>query len=181
MVLFCKPRVCGEKKLRSVSTISAIGSPPRMRGKAMSNQVATSVERITPAYAGKRPPAQMVFPPKWDHPRVCGEKKLTAAPAVAVLGSPPRMRGKGLLLLAGSAARGITPAYAGKSTSGMLFLSCSWDHPRVCGEKCNSYPLQGTKEGSPPRMRGKVVKVDRHKVALGITPAYAGKSRRSCT
>ena len=29
--------------------------------------------------------------------------------------------------------------------------------------------------GSPPRMRGKVVKVDRHQIALGITPAHAGK------
>ena len=47
------PRMCGEKKLRSVSTISAIGSPPRMRGKDAANSFRTQFYGITPAYAGK--------------------------------------------------------------------------------------------------------------------------------
>ncbi len=68
------PRVCGEKCRICVSTNSAAGSPPRMRGKGIRQVALWAVSRITPAYAGKSlthsaPPAL-----SWDHPRVCGEK-----------------------------------------------------------------------------------------------------------
>ena len=45
----------------------------------------------------------------------------------------------------------------------------------MCGEKisCASASVLGM--GSPPHVRGKVIKIDRHKVAFGITPACAGK------
>ena len=51
------------------------------------------------------------------------------------------------------------------------------DHPRVGGEKPNRILWDNFKRGSPPRGRGKVV---RHRCILfdvGITPAWAGKSR----
>ena len=51
-----------------------------------------------------------------------------------------------------------------------------WDHPRVCGEKSYESRHTGERLGSPPRMRGKVVHGGLHRVHLGITPAYAGKS-----
>ena len=88
---------------------------------------------------------------------------------------PPRMRGKGNLLLDGNIPLGITPAYAGKRD---LVISGSGDiedHPRVCGEKWQNRVNQLLVRGSPPRMRGKgrrnhpVIFVD------GITPACAGK------
>ena len=71
---------------------------------------------------------------------------------------------------------GITPAYAGKRSVKDLGAGGLWDHPRVCGEEVacecgNGYPL-----GSPPRMRGRVPFLFAVTVALGITPAYAGKS-----
>ena len=46
----------------------------------------------------------------------------------------------------------------------------------MCGEKYKikkRYPLE---MGSPPRMRGKVDKVNNVAALTGITPAYAGKS-----
>ena len=74
--------------------------------------------------------------------------------------------------------RGITPAYAGKSYEKRLFLSGSWDHPRVCGEKiCEGLGCRGAL-GSPPRMRGKVEIHCCRVFDVGITPAYAGKSHR---
>ena len=49
------------------------------------------------------------------------------------------------------------------------------DHPRACGEKGHpvSYAISYT--GSPPRVRGKVILCGQDEVAVGITPAYAGK------
>ena len=70
----------------------------------------------------------------------------------------------------------ITPAYAGKSTS-VQDRSCEHeDHPRLCGEKHSIYSLFKPHLGSPPPMRGKVVFIFNAIKAVGITPAYAGKS-----
>ena len=48
------PRVCGEKVEYVVCTGLVQGSPPRMRGKAVSSRSVKFTFRITPAYAGKR-------------------------------------------------------------------------------------------------------------------------------
>ena len=92
------------------------------------------------------------------------------------LRSPPRMRGKGNLLLDGNIPLGITPAYAGKRD---LVISGSGDiedHPRVCGEKWQNRVNQLLVRGSPPRMRGNVFRRVDCLHCVGITPAYAGKS-----
>ena len=74
------------------------------------------------------------------------------------------------------AAYGITPAYAGKSLF-ILRQNLSFrDHPRVCGEKKASPAMTGNPQGSPPRMRGKVLQNGVLAFEFGITPAYAGKS-----
>ena len=75
---------------------------------------------ITPAYAGKSFSFFSGSDVFWDHPRLCGEKKVSEPLTLSGAGSPPPMRGKGI----GSPARlvliRITPAYAGKSPlSGM--------------------------------------------------------------
>ena len=60
----------------------------------------------------------------------------------APLGSPPRMRGKVALRDHGQFLTGITPAYAGKRRSVTDFITCHWDHPRVCGEKKSASALE---------------------------------------
>ena len=52
---------------------------------------------ITPAYAGKSDFRVVVRLKGKDHPRVCGEKRNGGDARGDELGSPPRMRGKGLL------------------------------------------------------------------------------------
>ena len=49
------PRVCGEKLKRLRKNYEKPGSPPRMRGKDDRRRMSASEQRITPAYAGKRP------------------------------------------------------------------------------------------------------------------------------
>ena len=71
---------------------------------------------------------------------------------------------------------GITPAYAGKSSSSCVMPIDSRDHPRLCGEKISHALLMMLDRGSPPPMRGKgkmAIQVNREN---RITPAYAGKS-----
>ena len=71
---------------------------------------------------------------------------------------------------------GITPAYAGKSFCIPSRLLPDRDHPRVCGEKCIPLTRGHGRQGSPPRMRGKVQLGEIDLQDIWITPAYAGKS-----
>ena len=111
-----------------------------------------------------------------DHPRVCGEKSQSTSASPRALGSPPRMRGKGVKQSNSRIRMGITPAYAGKSCIYRSTTSISWDHPRVCGEKSFKTSTSCWSKGSPPRMRGKAKELPPRQCYLGITPAYAGKS-----
>ena len=131
--------------------------------------------RITPAYAGKRPHIPSTDTVHRDHPRVCGEKHFVKIALACKMGSPPRMRGKGEQGERLKTATGITPAYAGKSTGDTGQRTGRWDHPRVCGEKGQTDLLDEQIEGSPPRMRGKVLSMKTSTPTGGITPAYAGK------
>ena len=88
------------------------------------------------------------------------------------------MRGKavfGALMLIGIR---ITPAYAGKSQSTIVRFTEFQDHPRLCGEKRGQKLNHLPPIGSPPPMRGKENDLTIVNTALGITPAYAGKSRQ---
>ena len=71
---FGKPRVCGEKSTATPLVFMALGSPPRMRGKAAQGDHRAAAARINPAYAGKRKPLPLRTSRRRDHPRVCGEK-----------------------------------------------------------------------------------------------------------
>jgi len=129
--------MCGEKLGKISAPNIGQGSPPRMRGKDALCNDAESNRGITPACAGKRPPAARWNSPAGDHPRVCGEKTLTDHAPISLLGSPPRMRGKEYLASSIVAAMGITPAYAGKRHHPEPGQSSSEDHLRVCGEKAS--------------------------------------------
>ena len=68
------PRVCGEKSVSILWSITSQGSPPRVRGKGGRQTVQCLRARITPACAGKSVFIVGIFQPHQDHPRVCGEK-----------------------------------------------------------------------------------------------------------
>ena len=108
------PRVRGEKSSLHKLTIICKGSPPRTRGKDVLHCCRVLQERITPAYAGKSAallPSVRLGP---DHPRVRGEKKHRLRSSDEIGGSPPRTRGKAIVLLVLYRGYRITPAYAGK-------------------------------------------------------------------
>ena len=86
-----------------------------MRGKGRYMQYVSKSTRITPAYAGKSFVFRLGGGGIRDHPRLCGEKKVSATALEKLLGSPPPMRGKEGEDYESKADDRITPAYAGKS------------------------------------------------------------------
>ena len=88
------PRLCGEKQSISQMRLIFSGSPPPMRGKVSFGVVEDILDRITPAYAGKRPTFSPMPVNTPDHPRLCGEKATRQQRKVKKIGSPPPMRGK---------------------------------------------------------------------------------------
>ena len=150
------PRVCGEKQGVPAVAGRNLGSPPRMRGKVLPLLHSPHPPGITPACAGKRLRIGVRYAQRKDHPRVCGEKRQGNMNKEVKVGSPPRMRGKASHHEVCVLVLGITPAYAGKSSTATLAAHSTGDHPRVCGEKSANPKVRDTMEGASPRMRGKV-------------------------
>ena len=179
--LFClyrgpdHPRVCGEKGSSQDGHERQPGSPPRVRGKDPQIRVGAYQPGITPACAGKSKQKCNQSHFGEDHPRVCGEKGNGAVAAQTVVGSPPRVRGKALLLVVKLTCLGITPACSGKRLRLGCRKSQTEDHPRVCGEKRKSQAGCALEKGSPPRVRGKAFKAAEKLGVERITPACAGK------
>ena len=167
--------MCGEKTVALSASVSTVGSPPRMRGKALSAYSHEHHSGITPAYAGKRPVHARTSSCNGDHPRVCGEKIHQLLPCRGARGSPPRMRGKGVRLFQRLGVGGITPACAGKSAVVRRNRRKPEDHPRVCGEKSMMVPHTLTLLGSPPRMRGKVTCTTMSTTTTGDHPRVCGE------
>ena len=131
---------------------------------------------VSHTFAGKRVLQSCSYRVIQVHPRVCGEKYLTELYSGRNSGSPPRMRGKGVLWCPFTHCRRFTPAYAGKR-SYIQVSSCSRRvHPRVCGEKKRCWHTARYELGSPPRMRGKATVAITTFCSTRFTPAYAGKS-----
>ena len=69
---------------------------------------------------------------------------------------------------------GITPAHAGLTLDDSLSRNLLKDHPRACGAyQADTIAVPGA-SGSPPRMRGLLIRVPKTANSTGITPAHAG-------
>ena len=165
----------GEKSQESLQGQTALGSPPRGRGKVDGGFLGGCGLGITPAWAGKSQTESFGITSKRDHPRVGGEKSVRSSLINRCLGSPPRGRGKAEAFQTLLIGMRITPAWAGKS-SALHTLPCRpRDHPRVGGEKLSCLVRGCRRKGSPPRGRGKVILHPMHCPHGRITPAWAGK------
>ena len=150
------PRGCGENSEVKRMNVFNLGSPPRMRGKPVSLSIMLCFIE--------------------DHPRGCGENLRDWVARNAAAGSPPRMRGKRLSALLFELSTGITPADAGKTRCKANSRHGRWDHPRGCGENLFLPAILNLRQGSPPRMRGKLNGEPRQTSRARITPADAGKT-----
>ncbi len=88
------PRIRGENSRTYSPPSSVIGSPPHTRGKFFVAEGESLEIRITPAYAGKIPPASGSTAERADHPRIRGENPSKILDSKIGKGSPPHTRGK---------------------------------------------------------------------------------------
>ena len=131
------PRLCGEKNIVVLKGEQKLGSPPLVRGKVSSISYTPPSYGITPACAGKSIDNDTSSLLVKDHPRLCGEKKVSNLSIGKEKGSPPLVRGKESGNDKEKQKLRITPACAGKSSSVVTKYSDAKDHPRLCGEKCS--------------------------------------------
>ena len=174
------PRACGENTRSCPAAPCAGGSPPRVRGKPTQAPPALPRRRITPARAGKTPIALLPRCSPPDHPRACGENYHIAHKALRCRGSPPRVRGKPVMIVVMPAPPRITPARAGKTARCRAGIGEPEDHPRACGENRTIHSRASSVRGSPPRVRGKHTPNQSANPAMRITPARAGKTASAC-
>ena len=132
---FVSPAYAGKSHSYLNSTFLNLGSPPRMRGKALKPAHELLCDGITPAYAGKSEQCGGTGTTDWDHPRMCGEKYKIKKRYPLEMGSPPHVRGKALKDRRDMLNVRITPACAGKSRILSAKRFMKRDHPRMCGEK----------------------------------------------
>ena len=112
----------------------------------------------------------------WDHPRACGEHELLYENYDVTLGSSPRLRGTLIAVYCSGLTVGIIPALAGNTVSHLWSPPFRWDHPRACGELCQSSVVSSFPVGSSPRLRGTRWVKWRQYSRVGIIPALAGNT-----
>ena len=108
------PRMRGRPCLTAISVLQ-VGNTPRMRGRRTTDGRLKSATGNTPAYAGKTSFDLFMRPPRWKHPRVCGEDSALSVTRLVVKETPPRMRGRLAQPHLFKIRARNTPAYAGKT------------------------------------------------------------------
>ena len=132
------PRVCGEQHPSASSPRQRLGSSPRVRGAVPLLLRTVEVLGIIPACAGSRVRSGLRCDLLWDHPRACGEQRLTVRRLHARRGSSPRVRGADAKGRVSRWMDGIIPARAGSRLRKPFRRLSMRDHPRACGEQMPS-------------------------------------------
>jgi len=88
------------------------------------------------------------------HPRTCGEQQSSASVIYPSTGSSPHVRGTVEKLMQEFDGWRFIPARAGNSVKISLIRQERAVHPRTCGEQFISMPIDLTKPGSSPHVRG---------------------------
>ena len=178
------PRVGGENRRGGGSRSGHPGSSPRGRGKRPRARQRRRPPGLIPAWAGKTASHARSDPGRPAHPRVGGENEIGCGVAFAACGSSPRGRGKPNTCTQRIPTHRLIPAWAGKTTVGVIKVVKRVAHPRVGGENRRPVPVATRTRGSSPRGRGKPSGHGPRGGGRGLIPAWAGKTRqmpsRSC-
>ncbi len=112
------PRVCGERVSPAAAETIRSGSSPRVRGTGVDGDRMTAVTRFIPACAGNGFDVNVIGLTTSVHPRVCGERGVSAEELVLENGSSPRVRGTADHRPRGVRRRRFIPACAGNGGKG---------------------------------------------------------------
>ena len=148
--------MCGEHITPNPFANAVLGSSPHVRGALIQGIVLHCPLGIIPACAGST--WSMAIGTAWDgdHPRMCGEHRISVNTVSSSAGSSPHVRG----------ARHSSHGYA----------RFNRDHPRMCGEHQCMFPGQVPRRGSSPHVRGAHLDRRLPRRESGIIPACAGST-----
>ncbi len=130
------------------------GSSPRVRGTELVESCSPGPYRFIPACAGNGRPAPDERRTIAVHPRVCGERTMTAPSRRHQSGSSPRVRGTVFGVFRAQTFARFIPACAGNGKRRGPRPALPPVHPRVCGERGLALTVRGGYSGSSPRVRG---------------------------
>ena len=152
------------------------GSSPRARGAPITQTQKRRVPGIIPACAGSTPGRGRRCRLQGDHPRVRGEHWYSSSRVMDRGGSSPRARGAPDRVRYTRGMIGIIPACAGSTAGGNNSKSIDRDHPRVRGEHGRRPRHRLRVQGSSPRARGALHRLQGALRVAGIIPACAGST-----
>ena len=170
------PHGCGKHVRSCESSMTCMGSSPRMRGAHSGVHFSTPLRRIIPADAGSTRGLVAVGSALRDHPRGCGEHARMTTATRPARGSSPRMRGALVDYGHDLVIPGIIPADAGSTWRAGGDEEKYRDHPRGCGEHAGRLSTRSWVLGSSPRMRGAHQGTVAGPQCRGIIPADAGST-----
>ena len=170
------PRACGANGQHHTTPGSATGSSPRVRGKLDPAHVYALYRRIIPARAGQTGWFMLAGTVCPDHPRACGANRSASLCDAFQSGSSPRVRGKHVSCFTMRDCLRIIPARAGQTYVVMNTTGVDPDHPRACGANADNGQTVATRNGSSPRVRGKLARSAQVGHGVRIIPARAGQT-----
>ena len=153
------------------------GSSPLTRGKQGLDRLALWEWGLIPAHAGKTLSRMLSLRCRRDHPRSRGENTPRDQHWCSCKGSSPLTRGKHARVTVKSSPTRIIPAHAGKTECACCVGHGHWAHPRSRRENASASLSKSLTLGSSPLTRGKRLTNQDAKLARGLIPAHAGKTR----
>ncbi len=170
------PHACGEVPFSARIGPTLSGSSPRVWGSLSALYLAPFASRFIPTRVGKsRPKARL--PAIWAvHPHACGEVLAVSRIKAQVGGSSPRVWGS--LYLGGSPSfpNRFIPTRVGKSRLGLSSGRQCPVHPHACGEVDVYRHVNGSNNGSSPRVWGSPFQVKAKRPPGRFIPTRVGKS-----
>ena len=128
------PRMRGEHKPSSRSSLNSRGSSPHARGTPALSRAWLQPAGIIPACAGNTHRHQAGAGNLRDHPRMRGEHNQSAQMSTDLTGSSPHARGTQCCRPIVRGEIGIIPACAGNTDTNRHMVRHLGDHPRMRGE-----------------------------------------------
>ncbi len=107
--------MCGEEGKRIGAYAVAVGTPPRVWGRVNIFLLVLSVFGDTPTCVGKSHQHVDLHVEKGGHPHVCGEEIISINMCFFIIGTPPRVWGRGDEFHIMATGDRDTPTCVGKS------------------------------------------------------------------
>ena len=152
------------------------GSSPRVRGRPVNCLKVSMSPGLIPASAGQTAPSLPRSRSPRAHPRECGADRRPAQSGSDQAGSSPRVRGRQRSMGSSPRSSGLIPASAGQTTAINHLFEITGAHPRECGADESTSMRQRNREGSSPRVRGRLCGKPSCEARSGLIPASAGQT-----